>query len=192
MIVPVGPDGAAGAPTVIALDGFDDLAASAHPCAIWAPDGRWVAFGAPVRCGWSTRKPARSAACQTSGRSISSGAPAPTSSRSQATWAEHGSEAVHAGHGLLRVDRRARQLGAVEAGHLTWSPDGSTLAYTGGEGRTRTGSGSSTPTAPTNDCSSPTPATSNHGIGPVWSPTGDRIAYQRLYCGSAKATRSSS
>ena len=35
-----------------------------------------------------------------------------------------------------------------------------------------------------------------HGIGPVWSPTGDRIAYQRCVggldvCAAAKATRSS-
>jgi hypothetical protein len=47
VIVPVGLDGTAGAPTVIALDGFDDLDGfEPHPCGVWAPDGRWVALGA--------------------------------------------------------------------------------------------------------------------------------------------------
>ena len=45
VIVPVGRDGAIGAPNVIALDGFHALPGfDPHPCATWAPDGRWVAF----------------------------------------------------------------------------------------------------------------------------------------------------
>ena len=45
LIVPVGLDGTTGDPTVIALDGFHALPGfDPHPCATWAPDGRWVAF----------------------------------------------------------------------------------------------------------------------------------------------------
>ena len=49
VIVPVGQNGTAGAPTVIGLDGFEALSGGlegygAHPCGTWAPDGRWVAF----------------------------------------------------------------------------------------------------------------------------------------------------
>ncbi len=45
VIVPVGSDGAIGAPKVIALDGFEVLPGfDAHPCGTWSPDGRWIAF----------------------------------------------------------------------------------------------------------------------------------------------------
>ena len=49
VIVPVGQNGTAGAPTVIGLDGFEAPNGGiegygAHPCGTWAPDGRWVAF----------------------------------------------------------------------------------------------------------------------------------------------------
>ena len=43
MIVPVAPHGEAGTPTVIDLEGFDDSDAR-QACAVWAPDGRWVAL----------------------------------------------------------------------------------------------------------------------------------------------------
>jgi hypothetical protein len=77
---------------------------------------------------------------------------------------------------------KLRQLGSVEAAHLTWSPDGTTLAYTGGERDTRElglvdgdGTNERPLVADTGEAL--------HGIGPVWSPTGDRIAYQRCVGG---------
>lgn len=85
VIVPVSRDGAPGEPTVIALDGFEHLGGP-YSCGAWASDGRWVALRGPARCGWSTRRPARSAACRASGPSISSGGPAPTNSRSRVRW----------------------------------------------------------------------------------------------------------
>ena len=82
------------------------------------------------------------------------------------------------------------QLGSVEAAHFTWSPDGSTLAYEGGEdgpGELRLvdadGANDRLLVADRGEV--------NHGIGPVWSPIGDRIAYQRVICGRER-TRSSS
>ena len=49
VIVPIAQNGTPGAPTVIGLDGFQVLDGGPdgfdeHPCGIWAPDGRSVAF----------------------------------------------------------------------------------------------------------------------------------------------------
>ena len=139
VIVPVGQDGAAGAPTVIALDGFDVLAGfDPHPCAIWAPDGRWVAFAGTGEV-WVVDT-------QTGAiRRL------PDLRPSDLEWRPGTDELAIAGD--MGTNRAAptlstpvtvysvstgelRQLGSVEAAHLTWSPDGSTLAYTGGENDT--------------------------------------------------------
>jgi Tol biopolymer transport system component len=78
-----------------------------------------------------------------------------------------------------------RQLGSIEAAHLTWSPDGSTLAYTDGENNPNElwlvdadGANQRLLVADIGEA--------GHGIGPVWSPNGDRIAYQRHCCGHAE------
>jgi hypothetical protein len=72
------------------------------------------------------------------------------------------------------------QLGSVDAAGFTWSPDGSTLAYEGGEDgpseiRLVDADGA-------NDRLLVDRGAAIHGIGPVWSPSGDRIAYQRICC----------
>ena len=71
-----------------------------------------------------------------------------------------------------------RQLGTVEAALLTWSPNGSKLAYQGGENDSSEiwlvdADG-------TNERLLSPGGRALHGIGPMWSPTGDRIAYQRI------------
>ena len=182
VIVPVGQNGAAGTPTVIALDGFHALNGfDAHPCGTWAPDGRWVAFAGTGEV-WVVDT-------QTGAiRRL------PDLRPSDLEWRPGTDELAIAGD--MGTNRAAptlstpvtvysvstgelRQLGSVEAAHITWSPDGTTLAYTGGETDQHElwlvdadGANERLLVADLGEA--------NHGIGPVWSPTGDRIAYQRL------------
>jgi len=136
VIVPIGQNGAAGTPTVIGLDGFEVLDGfDPHPCGIWAPDGRWVAFAGTGEV-WVVNT-------QTGAiRRL------PDLRPSDLEWRPGTDELAIAGD--MGPNRSAptlstqvtvysvstgelRQLGAVEAAHITWSPDGTTLAYTGGE-----------------------------------------------------------
>ncbi len=189
VIVPVGQNGAAGTPTVIGLDGFEVLDGfDAHPCGTWAPDGRWVAFAGTGEV-WVVDT-------QTGAiRHL------PDLRPSDLEWRPGTDELAIAGD--MGTNRGAptlstpvtvysvstgelRQLGSVEAAHITWSPDGTTLAYTGGEAGARElwlvdGDGANERLLVADL------GAANQGIGPVWSPTGDRIAYQRLATGSGEA-----
>jgi Tol biopolymer transport system component len=181
VIVPVGLDGAIGAPTVVALDGFHALDGfDAHPCAIWAPDGRWVAFGGTGEV-WVV---------DTDTGAIRR---LPDLRPSDLEWRPGTDQLAIAGD--MGTNRAAdtlstpvtvysvstgelRQLGSVRAAHFTWSPDGSTLAYQGGE---NDADGLWLVDADgTNERLLTHVGDAMHGIGPVWSPTGDRIAYQRI------------
>ncbi|WP_107771057.1 PD40 domain-containing protein [Nocardioides sediminis] len=182
VIVPVDRSGTAGTPTVIALQGFDVLEGhDPHPCGTWAPDGRWVALAGAGEV-WVVDTQAGAI------RRL------PDLRPSDLEWRPGTDELAIAGDmGTSRADptvsapvrvyslstREIRQLGSVEAAHLTWSPDGATLAYTGGEtdqAELRLVDGDGTNERLLHADVGET----LHGIGPVWSPTGDRIAYQRL------------
>ena len=181
VIVAVGPVGGVGEPKVITLDEFEgegDL--RVHPCATWAPDGRWVAFrskdGVWVVDTFTTevRRLEGLMASDLEWRpgtdeltiagSIDPG-DGGTSSSSVTTYSVSSGE--------------TRQLGSVSAGEITWSPDGTTLAYTGGEDgpdRLWLVDADGTDERVLVDAM----ATSAFGgAGPVWSPDGSRIAYQR-------------
>ena len=196
VIVPIGSNGAAGTPDVIPLDGFDGFGAGErfdpHPCAIWAPDGRWVAFvGAgevwvvDTQTGDSRQLPGLRP--------------------SDLEWRPGTDELTIAGDtGATQVDfptsapvsvytvstGELRQLGSIEAAYITWSPDGTTLAYTGPRARVNT-SGYFTNENVHDPLRLVDASGANkrvllddtgvaiHGIGPVWSPSGDTIAYQR-------------
>jgi Tol biopolymer transport system component len=187
VLVPVGQNGTAGTPKLIELDGFEVLDGGprgfdAHPCGTWAPDGRWVAFAGTgevwvvdTQTGTIRRLPDfrpsdlewRPGTDQlTIAGDVGTDRGAPTLSTPVSVYSVSTGE--------------LRQLGSVEAAHITWSPDGTSLAYTGGELEPDTprlglvdsdGANQRWLVADTG------PAM--HGIGPVWSPAGDRIAYQR-------------
>lgn len=181
VIVPIDQSGAAGTPTVIGLDGFvvpDRI--DPHPCGTWAPDGRWVAFAGAGEV-WvvdtqtgATRRLAGLRPSDLEWRpgtdeltiagDMGNNRAAPTLSTPVTVYSMSTGE-LH-------------QLGSVEAAHITWSPDGATLAYTGGETDLPElwlvdGDGANKRLLAAD------PDWPSHGIGPVWSPTGDRIAYQR-------------
>ena len=188
VFVPIDRDGAAGAPKVMPLDGFHVLDGFApYPCAIWASDGGWVAFAGGGEV-WVVDTHFGSV------RRLSDLRP------SDLEWRPGTDQLAIAGD--MGPNRAAptvstpvvvysastgelRQLGSVEAAHLTWSPDGSTLAYQGGEDDESTlwlvDAGGVDERVLVAD-----PGEANHGIGPVWSPTGDRIVYQRLIGGGER------
>jgi WD40 repeat protein len=182
VVVPVDGEGATGDPAVITLDDFDVLPGfDPHPCATWAPDGRsaalagtgevWivdVVTGAvrrlpdqrPVDLEWRPGTDQLAMAGDLGTNRAMESRSTPVTVFSMSTGELH-------------------QLGSRSAETITWSPDGSTLAYrTGDDG----GRGSlwlvdadgSDERLLVADAGS-----AIHGIGPVWSPTGESIAYQR-------------
>ena len=187
VLVPVGQDGTAGTPTVIGLDGFELPGGGSEgfdtpPCGTWAPDGRWVAFAGTGEV-WVV---------DTQTGAIHH---LPHFQPSDLEWRPGTDELTIAGdvgtnQGATTLSTpitvysvstgKLRQLGSVQAAHITWSPDGTSLAYTGGEREPDTRELGLVDSDGTNERLlvadiGPT----MHGIGPVWSPTGDRIAYQR-------------
>lgn len=180
--VAVTSTGTAGTPNVINLDGFEvDRGFDAHPCATWAPDGRWVALAGGGQV-WVIDTVTRVF------RRL------PDLRPSDLEWRPGTDDLTIAGD--LGTDREdpilstavrvysvttgeLHQLGSIEAAHITWSPDGATLAYTNGETNparlTLVDSNGTNQRVLVKDMGD-----ANHGIGPVWSPAGDRIVYQRL------------
>jgi WD40-like Beta Propeller Repeat len=161
--------------STIPLDGVIGI-----PCALWAPDGRWAALAdggtvwivdtetgevrqlpgyAPTDLEW---RPGTDQLA-INGRSDSGGDNTPIDIYTVSTG-------------------EVRTLGDVEAEEFTWSPDGTTLAYTQAvPGAANTMSGITLIDA---DGTNQRPLTTvdyaaDHGIGVVWSPRGNQIAYQR-------------
>lgn len=180
VIVPVGRNGAAGTPTVIGLDGFEVLPDfDAHPCGTWSADGRYIALAGGGEV-WAIDTQTRAT------RRL------PDLHPLDLEWRPGTDELAIAGDlKSMRSDRaqstpvtvysvtsgEIRQLGSVEAGYVTWSPDGSTLAYTGAQpdGLWLVDADGRNQRTLLADMGKP----ANHGLGPVWSPRGDRILYQR-------------
>lgn len=182
VIVPVDGEGATGKPIVIGLDGFEATEDyEVFPCATWAPDGRWVALASSDEV-WVV---------DTQTEEIHR---LPDLRPSDLEWRPGTDQLAIAGD--MGSDRNTTstpvmvytvstgelgELGSVEAALVTWSPDGTTLAYTGGEqGDPYAGQLWVADSDGSNQrLLVPDMGLAIHGIGPVWSPTGDRIAYQR-------------
>jgi Tol biopolymer transport system component len=190
VIVSVDQNGRAGTPTEIGLDGFevpDDGWFKGQPCGTWAPDGRWVALRGPgevwvvdTQTGVIRRLPDLRPSDLEWRPGTDQLAIAGDVGNSRAP---QGSSTPVTVYSVSTGD--LRQLGSIGAAHLTWSPDGSTLAFTGGEHDPNElwlvdadGANERLLVADMGEA--------GHGIGPVWSPIGDRIAYQRQCCGHAE------
>jgi Tol biopolymer transport system component len=193
MVADVGPDGRI--TDRVAIDVGDDLPA---PCPVWSPTGGQVAFGVNRTSPINAQAPAAGSEVWIATLADGSIEVVPDLLATDLEWSPDGSvlaiaSGIHEGYGGHLRDGRihlvtpssgeARTLDeTVGAINLTWSPDGRYLAYTaldlpaGGDtevalraievatGRQRTLAG---------------PHTILHGIGPVWSPDGGTIAYQR-------------
>jgi hypothetical protein len=178
VIVPVDGEGTIGTEQVIPLEGFD-----AHVCGLWAPDGRWAAFSDPGGV-WVVDTQTSEIRRLPDLRPVDLEWRPGTDQLAIAgdlgtTWDASPVSVYSVATGELH------QLGTVEAAEITWSPDGSTLAYRRGEGDSSElwlvdddGTDQRRLVADTGE--------NNHGIGPVWSPAGDRIVYQRLCCGGER------
>jgi dipeptidyl aminopeptidase/acylaminoacyl peptidase len=170
------------------------------PCAVWSADGRRVAFAFPFD---PDRLEAGSevwVATVADGHvDVVSDLPA-----SDLEWSPDGSQLAiaigqtdgrqSAGEGSIRLydaDRREMRtlVGPGPAGvwKLTWSPDGSRIAYQ--RGRSDGGEWDQEIWVVQVDGGGEHLIArrfgSHYGVGPVWSPTGDRIVYQRTKAGSA-------
>lgn len=166
-------------PAITRLSTIQLHAVEAIPCAIWAPDGRWAALGGDGSV-WVVDTETAEV------RELPGYVP------TDLEWRPGTDELVITGDARTgRPDNApidiysvttddVRTLDGVEAVELTWSPDGSTLAYT----RALGGNMKSGITLIDADGSNPRPLTTgeyvaDHGIGVTWSPRGDQIAYQR-------------
>ena len=201
VIVPVGPDGAAGTPTVIALDGFGALPGfSPFPCGVWAPDGRWVALQGPGDV-WVVDTQTGEI------RHLPDLRPTDLEWRpgtdQLAIAGDMGMAAplmvVHADQHLLRVDRRAppTRVHPGQSTHVVTGRNDDCLRTCVQSWVRRNEHDSTSLWLVDADGANDRllvadPFNANHGVGPVWSPTGERIAYQRVAAGAANSTRSSS
>ena len=168
------------------------------PCANWSADGHRVAFGVPAT---DPVNPARSAA----GSEVWVVTLAnqhvdvlPDLLATDLEWSPRGSElAIASGENLRSSGGRlldgSIRLYDADTGELrtlvgpsgvfslTWSPDGSQIAYQ--RGRTSDGEDQEIWVAETDGGEEHvlvSAFSAIHGIGPVWSPTGDYIVYQRM------------
>jgi len=180
---------------------------SAPPCAIWSPDGERIAIG--IHEYVSGRPQGPSGEGDVWIVDLESGQTAmlpemyvfddPAASFPDLEWSPDSSElAIAHGNTLINLpgsdftDRRSaiilysaisRQLrfisGTESAGSLTWSPNDNRIAFLHSGGNEQAISVIEVHGDGNDDYQLASGFGSMHGIGPVWSPTGDRIVYQR-------------
>lgn len=189
VVVPISKDGVVGIPSAIALDGFDTFV-----CGIWAPDGRWVAVPG-ARDVWlvdtETTAIRRLPGLQPMDVEWRPGTDELTMAGVREDVATGAAAQASAVTVYSASTGEQQQLGSVSAAYITWSPDGSTLAYVGIPPDYDLGDPGDVVQLRLVDADGTNDrrlvadiGAANHGIGPMWSPAGDRIVYQRLNCSS--------
>lgn len=177
LIADVTADGEA---SVVKRIGLDDL--DHAPCPILSPDGRLAAFGAEVHRGLSTKVADAVWVLDTATGDLRR---LTGLSATDLEWAPDGSELYIAGEGGIvaysLADARTRTLDDTAlAETLSASPDGRTLAV---ERRKINAADRYDLWLMNTDGSDPRALVSDyakmHGIGPVWSPDGNHVVFQR-------------
>ena len=168
VITEVGADGSTSGTTTIAVAGL-----SAPPCATWSSDGGWLAFGAGREV-WVVDTVTNEL------RRVSGHA------ATDLDWRPGTDELAISDNGLYVytvATGEIRSLDVEGVTHLAWSPDGTGIAFerlvTSASGESRYNGTLWSARADGSDQRQLATYGVTQGVGPVWSPDGRYIAYQR-------------
>jgi len=185
VIADVSADGSLSNETTVAVDD------TRPPCGIWSPDGRWIAFGVGDTKNHSQTVPTVNGVevvdtATGAVRELPSGSPV-----SDLDWSPDGKELAVADGGIaiysIATGEIRHLIDKTQVLTLDWSPDGRHIAF---ERHARDAGSRELGIVDADGTGERmiVPEYMSDTSGPVWSPDGTRIVYQRL-CGQSCASR---